>query len=228
MFQAGDLLLYRSVSEESSLVVKSLKTDEEAVYKFIEQAGNVGVWQKTLKLKTKFQTKQLTKVTQILIQKGLVKVVQTIHGKNKKVFMLAGLEPSRDITGGLWYEGSEFNSDLVRLLQIDAFNFIQTKKFSSADDILDHIKLSGQLKIELRKEDVQNVINTLIYDGLIEGIQGGREVKYKSIHDETAYSSFSDIPCSTCPVFELCHDDGDINPKVCPYLTEWMEHDMDF
>lgn len=41
--------------------------------------------------------------------------------------MLASIEPSRDITGGIWYEGTELNSDLISSLQTEAYNFISAK-----------------------------------------------------------------------------------------------------
>jgi DNA-directed RNA polymerase III subunit RPC6 len=96
---------------------------------------------------------------------------------------------------------------------------------------LDHVRSSGVTSgIDLQLEDMQNVINTLIYDGLIERVETMDDVKYKpkNIDQESTYNAYSDIPCSTCPVFSKCSEDSDINPKVCPYLQQWMKSDFDF
>ena len=45
---------------------------------------------------------QVTKILKILEQRGLVKNVKSVQHANRKVFMLAELEPAREITGGAW------------------------------------------------------------------------------------------------------------------------------
>lgn len=32
--------------------------------------------------------------------------------------MLVGLEPSRELTGGSWYSGTDFDYELIRVLQV--------------------------------------------------------------------------------------------------------------
>ena len=78
----GNNLLFTLISEKNTEILKGLKFEEETIYKLIEQAGNTGIWQKTLKFKSKLQTKQITKITGTLIQKKLIKSVQTIQVKN--------------------------------------------------------------------------------------------------------------------------------------------------
>jgi hypothetical protein len=41
--------------------------------------------------------------------------------------MLYDLEPSREITGGIWYDGTEFNSTRISALQVETCNFIYSK-----------------------------------------------------------------------------------------------------
>ena len=45
---------------------------------------------------------QVTKILKILEQRGLVKNVKSVQHANRKVYMLAELEPAREITGGAW------------------------------------------------------------------------------------------------------------------------------
>jgi len=50
---------------------------------------------------------------------------------------------------------------------------------------------------------MQNIINTLIYDGLIEKVETSTDIKYKpkNVDQESTWNAFSDVPCSTCPVY---------------------------
>lgn len=42
--------------------------------------------------------------------RGLVKSVRSVANGSRKVYMLRGLEPAREVTGGAWYTGHEFDS----------------------------------------------------------------------------------------------------------------------
>lgn len=35
-------------------------------------------------------------------------------------------------------------------------------------------------------------------------------------------SHYTNIPCVACPVKDLCHPGGDINPENCKYLDKWL------
>lgn len=184
--------------------LKGLKQEDILIYRLIEQAGNMGIWQKDLKNKSRLQTRQINKHIKTLISRKLIKTVKTIHGKNKKVYMLADLEPSREITGGAWYnEKNELNKELIVALQDATLQFIVQKKFASTDNILDHIRSQGiSSEVDLKRDDIQSIIDTLVYDGLIEEVPDLKQSKqfYKPCGTITPENAFTDIPCSTCPV----------------------------
>jgi DNA-directed RNA polymerase III subunit RPC6 len=85
--------------------------------------------------------------------------------------------------------------------------------------------------VDLTKEDIQSVVDTLEYDGVIELVSGSKQRKYKPTGYLTNENSFSEIPCSMvilffnskCPVFNSCSDNNDISPKSCVYLKEWLD-----
>jgi DNA-directed RNA polymerase III subunit RPC6 len=39
-----------------------------------------------------------------------------LQSKNKKLYMLADVEPSRQITGGAWYSEQEFDAEFIAVL----------------------------------------------------------------------------------------------------------------
>ena len=45
---------------------------------------------------------QVTRILKTLEGRGLVKNVKSVQHANRKVYMLAELEPAREITGGAW------------------------------------------------------------------------------------------------------------------------------
>jgi DNA-directed RNA polymerase III subunit RPC6 len=39
---------------------------------------------------------------------------------------------------------------------------------------------------------------------------------------------FTDIPCGVCPVFNECHEGGQVAPEKCEYYKKWLEELVDF
>ena len=233
LYKDGDTLIYKLVSEEESQKFAGLSPEDIQVYQIIEKGENKGVWQKDIKFRSKLQPKQIATSLARLKDKNLIKPVKTIHGKNKIVYMLANLEPSKEITGGVWYTtDNKFNHELISMLQKAACDFVldSTKPAGvTAEEVLEYVRVQGySSQVDLREDDMTQILDTLIYDGLLEETYGDRSGKkhYKTSGSVPPSNAFSAIPCSTCPVFDECTDEGDINPRGCPYLKKWMELDF--
>lgn len=51
----------------------------------------------------------------------------------------------------------------------------QTKKgYASAEEIAGFIRKGGVAKVELRTENIQSILDTLVYDGKIEAVEDPR------------------------------------------------------
>jgi hypothetical protein len=61
-----------------------------------------GIWTKDLKNRTNLQQPQVTKILKNLDARGLVKSVKAVAHPTRKLYMLAELEPARELTGGSW------------------------------------------------------------------------------------------------------------------------------
>ncbi|KAJ8086367.1 34-kDa subunit of RNA polymerase III (C) [Marasmius tenuissimus] len=45
---------------------------------------------------------------------------------------------------------------------------------------------------------------------------------YRAIRQERLDLGWSQAPCSVCPSFEFCKEDGPVNPRDCVYYTDWL------
>jgi len=85
---------------------------------------------------------------------------------------------------------------------------------------------SGISKISLRQEDIESILDTLIYDGKVERttvFEAGSEVRlYRAIEPLLPTTGLVRIPCGICPVVKFCSQVGAVNPTKCTYLKEWM------
>jgi DNA-directed RNA polymerase III subunit RPC6 len=61
-----------------------------------------GIWTKDLKIQTNLAQPQLTKILKTLESSRLVKSIKGVAHPSRKLYILADIEPAREITGGAW------------------------------------------------------------------------------------------------------------------------------
>ena len=96
-------LFYHLVSSEMAQQFQGLDVSAKMVYQVIERAGNMGIWTKDVRIQTNIQQQALTKVFKALESRQLIKPVKSVTAKSKKLYMLYNLQPSKELTGGVWY-----------------------------------------------------------------------------------------------------------------------------
>lgn len=197
----------------------------------IKGSDNRGIWTKDLKTRTNLHQTVLNKVLKSLeITKKLIKSVRNVKNPTRKVYMLIGLNPSTDITGGPWFSETELDVEFINELCKVCLRFITSKSFSSSHpekllppthfqyptlpQIHEFIIKSGITSTELGFEDVRMLLNRLVFDGEIEKVVAiqSRAISddmdeedddlfvYRAVKNELIESSLASIPCGSCPV----------------------------
>ncbi|XP_027622146.1 DNA-directed RNA polymerase III subunit RPC6 isoform X3 [Tupaia chinensis] len=215
-------LLYRIKDSQNagsvSVILSKMKgsdNQEKLVYQIIEDAGNKGIWSRDIRYKSNLPLTEINKILKNLESKKLIKAVKSVAASKKKVYMLYNLQPDRSVTGGAWYSDQDFESEFVEVLNQQCFKFLQTK-------------------VELSMEDIETILNTLIFDGKVEmtiiaakegtvGSVDGHMKLYRAVSTIIPPTGLVRAPCGLCPVFDDCHEGGEISPSNCIYMTEWLE-----
>lgn len=112
--------------------------------------------------------------------------------------------------------------------------------YPTATSIHNFIVASGVLRggkaNSLTVQEIQNVINVLIWDDKLEEINGGyrtiRGVKpqHPGMDEEEATdgeiarrgNGLTEAPCARCPVFDVCGTGGLVSAVNCVYYTDWL------
>ena len=242
-------LIYRVKNAASSSgVIKDIDNNQERlVYQIIESAGNKGIWTREIRYKCNLMMTEVNKILKNLESKKIIKAVKSVAASKKKVYMLFNLTPDRSVTGGAWYSDQDFESEFVEVLNQQALKFLQQKKqlaekdvgaspstkitrsFASANEVNDFISKLGISKVSLTPEDIETILDTLLYDGKVErtvmpSANGQNRTLYRSIDPYIESCPTTRTPCAICPVFHQCHPGNIISPENCVYLTEWMEY----
>jgi DNA-directed RNA polymerase III subunit RPC6 len=155
-------------SKEEMKLLRNLSPEEKVIYQFIEREKNTGIWIRDLRKKTNLQPNKITKIIRSLMSRKLIKSEQSIAGKNKKVYMLYDLEPSKSVTGGAWYKGHEMDTEFINTLQKACRALVRQHGPSTAQDILEHVQASGISVVPITVADISCVLNVLWMDKVLD------------------------------------------------------------
>ncbi|CAL5219533.1 g1384 [Coccomyxa viridis] len=217
-------LSFKFIPEGEALKLKGLSPEDVLIYQHIAKAGNLGIWTKDLKLRTNLQNPQVTRILKTLEGRGLVKNVKSVQHANRKVYMLAELEPASEITGGAWYTNQEFDAAFIDVLREFCHKYIQEMGEVTLADMVKALQKQRVSKLELGPGDVQSILRTLLYDGYIESMDRDGEDVYRPCKDcAPDTTAFTAIPCGVCPVSQECTEGGPISPSTCLYYQAYLE-----
>jgi DNA-directed RNA polymerase III subunit RPC6 len=132
--------------------------------------GGSGIWTRDIKIATNIPQHSLTKSLKILEQRCLIKSVRSVTSKSKKLYMLYELTPTKEITGGPWYTDQEFDHEFVDELGNFIVRQVSLAGMLDLQNVNDRVRISGITKIELSLEELELVVQTLIYDGRLEEV----------------------------------------------------------
>ena len=102
------------------------------IFSNIESAGHEGIWTRTINLRTNLHTSVVMRSLKNLESKGFIKSVQSVKFPTRKIYMLASLTPSEDVTGGPWFTDGELDTEFVKALCDLLYKFVRSKSFYQA------------------------------------------------------------------------------------------------
>jgi len=151
---------------------------------------------------------------------------------------LYDLEPDRSITGGAWYSDQDFESEFVEILNQQCHRFLRErlekagKKAASlgplatrsaaaapSSDVLKYITDLQISKVQLKTEDIEAILDTLVYDGRAERAGPGH---YRARDPMLPPTGLMRSPCGGCPIVAECEPEGEVNPARCIYFKDWL------
>eukprot|EP00892_Ulva_mutabilis_P007842 jgi/Ulvmu1/542/UM001_0550.1 len=223
----GELML--ALSSEAEILkqkkLKDLDVEEQLVFQKIEQAGAKGIWIRDIRLATNLQNPRLTKALKNLEGRQMIKNVKQHSHPSKKIYMLYELTPSEELTGGAWYTDGNLDEGLVDLVRKLCVGVIEANGERSLTQLVDFCRTRPGLESKMTGDHVKQILQTLIYDGLIDEQENenGESVYVNLIMQLPSTSPLSSIPCGQCPVIGECAEGNDVSPSTCQYMTEWLE-----
>ncbi|AFN83826.1 DNA-directed RNA polymerase III subunit C34 [Encephalitozoon romaleae SJ-2008] len=164
---------------------------ELTIYNLVSQSGNEGVWLKVIKDKTNMPHNLIGKVLRSMESKRIIKSVKCLKN-NRKVYVLYDEVPSEEITGGIWFQDNDVDAECVtRVLEI--IQLFLEKRLNgnlelpeyednpALEEIMSYVKNLNILSVPLRAEDLETLVDILVFDGKVEKLHSGSVTRYRAL-----------------------------------------------
>ncbi|OAX37253.1 hypothetical protein K503DRAFT_866986 [Rhizopogon vinicolor AM-OR11-026] len=206
---------FRAVMKKEIEVKKDMSGEEAMVLGHIQASANEGIWTKHLKAKTELHQTVIDRCLKSLVQKQLVKSIKAVRHPTRKIYMLAHLEPSVELTGGPWYTDNELDTEFIKLLSTACLHYIRDRSFPkqssrssqneqrlyaigaappypSAQQIQHFLSKSKITETQLGVEHVEMLLRVLELDGEIEKLPAFTASIWDATVDSEEAGSISD------------------------------------
>lgn len=180
-----------------------MSLDEALIYSHIEESGRDGIWTKILHTRTNLHHNVISRCLKALEAQRYVKQVKSVKNPTRKIFMLASIEPSLEMSGGPWFTDSEIDTEFIDNVMNVIWRYTASLSFPNAfkggpnssstkpqesfaarysgyptvADIHKFVGESGITNVELALVDVRALCEVLVYDGKFERINNGYAYK---------------------------------------------------
>ena len=93
--------------------LQNLSPDESLVYNVIHSTARSGIWVRAIQTRTNLHKSILDRCLKSLEGKNYIKSVHNVKFPSRKMYMLAGLAPSEDVTGGAWFTDGVLDANFI-------------------------------------------------------------------------------------------------------------------
>ncbi|KAK2750782.1 34-kDa subunit of RNA polymerase III (C) [Onygenales sp. PD_40] len=114
LYGSDDRLAWKIIAQSDAEKLQNLNSEERLIYSVVESTGRSGVWTRTIKTRTNLHQTIVNRCLKSLETKNYIKSVRNVKYPQRKMYMLSGLQPSEDVTGGAWFTDGVLDADFIR------------------------------------------------------------------------------------------------------------------
>ncbi|ORD94518.1 RPC6 [Enterospora canceri] len=160
-------------------IKESGKIDQEGlVIEAVKGAGTKGIWMRDIRTKTNIPHNYLLKILKKLEQTQTIKSIKSVNS-NKKTYILYGLEPDEEVTGGIWFNNNDVDLEFVNNLMEIIYKFVLQRQNRYVElcgvaelptilEVQNFLIEHKILEIKITQDEIETLLDTLVYDGRLE------------------------------------------------------------
>lgn len=178
LLQSNQIELVNTGGKIYYKAVQNRTADYEAmILALLGQTGANGMWLRDIKTKTNIPHNLILKILRNLELGRKIKSVKAVKN-NRKMYMLYDIKPDEEVTGGVWFNNNDVDLVFVnRLMDIihqycrrkeEAYALNKIDSLVKLSEVRDFIADSGISEVELGQNDLNTLIECLVFDGRME------------------------------------------------------------
>ncbi|KOB61423.1 hypothetical protein PFHG_03149 [Plasmodium falciparum HB3] len=220
----NNTIITRMRNEQVTKKLKELSDIDFLIFTKVENSQNNGIWTADLRKQTKLLIHQVQKGVKLLCENKLIKQVNNIHVKNRKMYILYDLEASEKVIGGSFYTDGEFNKKVVDYIRENICFYLYNNNNSSVPSVINYIKKLNNSVDYFSENDIYRVIKTLSYEERINIYKSNNDEELIYYYNNEKKNFLYNFPCFSCNLFNKCNSDINttINPRSCMYLNFYL------
>jgi DNA-directed RNA polymerase III subunit RPC6 len=95
----------------------------------IDEAGDEGIWSKTIKAKTNLHDSTFTSCIKHLSSKSMISEMKSVEHPTRKMYIKSSLSPSDRATGGPWYTDGELDEEFINQAMTVLYAYVSKRTF---------------------------------------------------------------------------------------------------
>ncbi|CXI53187.1 DNA-directed RNA polymerase III subunit RPC6, putative [Plasmodium berghei] len=217
-------IITRMRTEEVTKKLKELSDIDFLIFTKVENSQTNGIWTADLRKQTKLLIHQVQKGLKLLCECKLIKQVNNIHVKNRKMYILYDIEASEKVIGGSFYKDGEFNKKVVDYIRENICFYLYNNNNSNVTSVINYIKKLNNSVGYFSDNDIYRVIKTLLFEDRIKIYKNNDNEELIYYYNNEKKKILNQFPCFSCDIFNKCNFDTKttINPKSCLYLNVYL------
>ncbi|PGH08687.1 hypothetical protein AJ80_07808 [Polytolypa hystricis UAMH7299] len=160
-----DRLAWKIIDQSDAEKLQNLNSEERLIYGVVHSTGRSGVWTQTIRSRTGLHQTIVNRCLKSLEKKNYIKSVRNVKYPQRKMYMLAGLQPSEDVTGGAWFTDGVLDADFIRGLGGWIEHWVSSRSFYDPAAAADRHNKKRQKTMARPSEETQYLPYLPSYSG---------------------------------------------------------------
>lgn len=188
LFKLQFLNQIKKDNKNQIIYVRKPEEDEKLIFTCIKESSSHGCTMRDLKLATKLPQNLITRILKKLEDKKYIKGIKGQKNKSK-VYLLFEQTPDEDVTGGVWFNNGEIDSEFVNQLMKLVFSFVKSRTKTllpincnpTIKDINGFIIKSNVLSVTINEADLLKLLDVMVASDILLEIHLNETKMYRAL-----------------------------------------------
>jgi len=108
---------------------QGLSAEQAAVYGMIDEAGEEGIWTKSIKQRLNLHDAVFRSAVKHLESRNMIADMKSVEHPTRKMYIKSSLRPSDRATGGPWYTDGELDEEFINTIMQILYEYVKKRTF---------------------------------------------------------------------------------------------------